>query len=522
MGIAKYFSKDLLAINQLLKSSNKNLEDILLKTRIGIAFDINAIDTKEGSKALDLCVRLLSRLYPFLSIIDLTDQNTSKVSELKKLAESINSFIQVSTTSEDLNLLIVAGFTKKKIKSNCLQIYFGSDNWNANFSQNKPQKFNSSDNPFGCGIAACIAVSNVFRFVFKDFLPEKQLDENLTFSTINFSISDTASNPKIEQVHFKDVILVGIGAIGNGTIWALSNLPNIKGKLDLVDNEEVSFSNLQRYVMFKENDVNLIKVDLAAKHFDEKKLRVTPYKMTWAGYLKERNDWNIETVAVSIDNKKDRIGIQSSLPRQIFNSYTEANLLGIARHTDFSNSACLACGYIPSQKEKNYINEVADNCNIPNLSNAVKDYLNLNLDVDAISSPQNTSSLLDIIAQANNIERNKLVQFHGKKVSEFYSEFICGGISLSLSDKQNKETNIDAPLAFQSAMAGILLAVELVNNAGDFRIKPIKQQSHFYPLNPFSQSNPFNHHLDKDNSGRCLCSDEMFISQYLEKWNSIK
>lgn len=520
MAIAKYFSKDLLAINQLLKSSNKNLEDILLKTKVGIAFDTNAIETEEGNKALDLSIRLLSRLYPVLSIIDLSNQNESKVSELKKLAKSINSLIEISSTTIDLSVLIIAGLTRRKVKNNGITLYFGSDNWNAKFSQSKPQKFNNSNNPFGCGIAACIAGSNVFRLVFKDFISEKVLDDNLVFSTINYSISDSSYNPDLCEVTLKDVTLVGIGAIGNGNIWALSNLPSIKGNLDLVDNEEVTLSNLQRYVMFSEKDVNQIKVDLVVKEFEKKEIKVTPYKMTWAGYLTVRDNWDITTVAVAIDNKKDRIGIQSSLPKKIFNSYTETNLLGIARHTNFVNSACLACGYIPSQKERNYINEVADNCNIPNFSVAVKDYINLNLDVDAIISPQNTSSLLDIIAQANNIERNKLVQFHGKKVSEFYSEFVCGGISLSLSGKENKVTNVDAPLAFQSAMAGIFLAAELVIDAGNFRKIPIKQQSHLYPLNPLGSNNPFNHQLSKDNTGRCLCMDEDFQKQYNYKWKN--
>lgn len=518
MAIAKYFSKDLLAINQLLKSSNKNLEDVLLKNRIGIAFDSNAIETKEGNKALDLSIRLLSRLYPFLSIIDLSKQNKLKVKELSDLAKSINSGIDVSTQDDDLSVLLIAGLTKSKIKNNKVKFYFGSDNWNVFFSQDKPQIFKDSHNSIGCGIAACIAISNVFRFVFKDFLPDKSLDGNLTFSTINYSVSDTTFNPELKAINLKDVVLVGIGAIGNGSIWALSNLTHLKGNIDLVDNEEVSLSNLQRYVMFSEKDVNSVKVDLVVREFEQKKLKVSPYKMTWAGYLKSRNNWNIETVAVAIDNKKDRIGIQSSLPKTIINSYTESNLLGIARHQDFINLACLACGYIPSQKERNYINEVADNCNIPNLANAVKDYINLDLTVDAISAPQNTSSLLDIIAQANNIERSKLVQFHGKKVSEFYSEFICGGISLSLSEKGNNITNIDAPLAFQSAMAGILLAAEIIIDASNLREKLIKQQSHFYPLNPLGQNNPFNHQLSKDNTGRCLCMDSDFKNHYITKW----
>lgn len=519
MAIAKYFSKDLLAINQLLKSNNKNLEDILLKNRIGIAFDTNATETKEGNKALDLSIRLLSRLYPVISIIDLSKKNKSKVNELCSLAKSINSNIDITTHVDDLSVILIAGSTQCNIKSTCIKFFFGSDNWNVFFSQEKPQVFKDSHNSIGCGISACIAVSNVFRFVFKDFLPDKSLDGELTFSTINYNVSETSFNPDLGEISLNDLVLVGIGAIGNGSVWAFSNLTYLKGNIDLVDNEEVSLSNLQRYVMFSESDVNSVKVDLAVKEFDQKELKVSPYKMTWAGYLKNKNNWNIETIAVAIDNKKDRIGIQSSLPKRIFNSYTEANLVGIARHQDFINSACLACGYIPSQKEKNYINEVADNCNISTLSNVVKDYINLNLDVDFRRIPQNTASLLDIIAQANNIERSKLNQFHGKKVNEFYSEFICGGISLSLSDKENKISNIDAPLAFQSAMAGIFLAAEIIIDATNLRKKTIKQQSHFYPLNPIGQNNPFNHRLIKDNTGRCLCNDNDFKTRYKTKWN---
>ncbi|MGA2408251.1 MAG: E2 ligase fold family C protein [Bacteroidales bacterium] len=519
MAIAKYFSKDLLAINQLLKGTDKNLEDFLLKIKVGVAFDTNATKTKEGNKALDISVRLLSRLYPVISIIDLSNQNIFKVKELKKLAESINSNIEFTSKMNDLNVLIIAGYTEQKIVCNGSIFYFGSDNWNAKFSSTTPQSFNNSINPFGCGISACIVVSNVFRLVFKVFIPENELDNSFIFSTLNYSITDTHYNPILRSVTLKDNVLVGLGAIGNGTIWALSNLPNIKGTLDMVDSEEVSLSNLQRYIMFSENDISQNKVDVAAKHFKKNILKAIPYNTIWAGYLSKRKIWNIKTVAVAIDNKKDRIGIQSSLPKKIFNSYTESNLLGIARHLDFLNSACLACGYIPSQKERNYINEVADNCNIPNLSNAVKDYINLDLNVDTIISPQNTSSLLDFIAQANNIERSKLVQFHGKKVNQFYSEFICGGISLSLSDKQNKVTNVDAPLAFQSAMAGILLAAELVIDESNLRKTVIKQQSHIYPLNPLGINNPFNHQLLKDNSGRCLCSDLDFKNQYLIKWN---
>ncbi|WP_317898933.1 E2 ligase fold family C protein [Aurantibacillus circumpalustris] len=516
MAIAKYFSKDLLAINQLINSSQDSLEKILSSTKVGIGFDKNGAETKEGAFALDLITRLLARLYPNLSIIDLSKSNGKKVSALHKLAKNINSNIGLTDTLDDLDVLIVAGQTNKKPKIKGKLLFIGSDNWIGNFSLNGTISFGDSNNPFGPGVAACIGAANLFRVVFHEFFQDKGLDKNLTFSPLTCSIDDSIHNPKLKSVDLKDVSIVGIGAIGNGAIWALSKLENLTGSLNLIDSEKVSISNLQRYVMFDENDIEQKKVEVALKKFSSPKLKVNLHFGNWSSYLKERGDYNVHVVGVAIDNKKDRIGIQSSLPRKIINSYTEANLLGISRHNEFGVTACLACGYIPTQQERNYISEVAENCNIPQYVNLVKDYLNLDIPVET-PRIQNTGSILDVIAQANTIQRGELDQFHGKKISQFYSEFVCGGISLSLSNS-SRISNVDAPLAFQSAMAGILLAAEIIIDAGGYRNSPIKQVTHIHPLNIFNKNNPFNHQLKRDDTGRCVCSDNVFINQYKAKW----
>jgi hypothetical protein len=519
MAIAKYFSKDLLAINQILKESNRELGSILLSVKVGVALDSNAVETSEGRRGIDLIVRLLSRLYPSLGIFDLSGNHAMEISDLQKLAQSINGAIEINTKIDDIDILVVAGKIKSLPKIKGTAIYFGSDNWLAKFSMSNSISFQNTENSIGCGVAACIAASNAFRLTFKEFIPDKKLDS----SDVNFSILDLNSqsslNPKLKKIKFTDVVLVGAGAIGNGFVWALSSLGNLEGRLDIVDHEELALSNLQRYIMTTEDDMGKGKVGILKDTFPQtSKLQVVSHQMTWEGYLNERGNWNIETVAAAIDNKKDRIKIQTALPKKIFNSYTETNLIGVARHTDFINSACMACGYIPSQRERNYTEEVAENCNIPSLSNLVKDYINLNLGVEQVLFPQNTSSLLDVISTANGIPRDQLIQFHGKKVNQFYSEFVCGGISLSMSISDKRASNIDAPLAFQSAMAGILLAGELILDVSNLRKSKVAQQSHFYPLNEIGEYNPFNHNLEKDKSGRCICSDQDFKERYRDKW----
>lgn len=517
MAIARYFAKDLLAINQLLKSKHEGLEQLLANTCIGVCFSENAVNTKEGMKCLDLLVRLISRLYPKIVIVHVNHPASAQQENLKTLARSINKSIEIVDDVNQCTAAIVAGINAGPLPVNCKQLFIGSNNWVCHFSQSSFQSFQNSENPFGCGIASCVAAANLFKFVFADFFPNKDLDAEIHLSTLDLT-TNSDRNPILDNVSLGNLSVVGIGAIGNGLIWGLANMPSLSAEIDLIDHETISLSNLQRYVLFAEDDEREFKVEKAKAFFKQRNVKVNAYNLKWAGYLNITGNWMVEKVAVAIDNKKDRIAIQSALPRSIYNAYTEENLIGIASHTNFIKAPCLACGYIPSDKERNFTEEVAQNCNIPNHSNFVKDYLNLNISVESIYN-NNTVSLLDVISTTNGIDRKQLNQFHGKTISEFYSEFVCGGISLSLSTVNHQVmSNVDAPLAFQSAMAGILLACRIVTDAASLSRESLKQQTHIHPLNTFNRFNPFHHNLQKDNSGKCLCSDSTFIERYKAKW----
>lgn len=520
MALAKYFSKDLLAINRLISTNQTLLQNKLLSSLITIAFDENAVNTLEGNYGLDLIIRLLSRLYPKLKIVDLSKKNNKKRDELISLANDINSKIEIISDNSSIeNIYLVAGYSNKKINSKGTIIYFGSKNWISKYSISKIQRFGRSQNPFGCGMAACIAASNIFRHVFSDYLKNMPLDKEFELSVYSLNMEPN-NNPTLNSVKFNDVIIVGIGAIGNGIIWALSNFKDLKGDIKLVDSETVKLSNLQRYVLFKEKDEEKIKVEIANKFFNQKKLKVETLRGKWNDYIKNRNNWDINCVAVSIDNEKDRIGIQSSLPNFIFNSFTEPESIGISRHKNFSIDPCLACSYIPSQRKKDFINEVADNCNIPYKSEMVKDYYNLGKTVNDIWPPKYKDSLLSVIAKSNKIDVSKLIHFNGMKIDQFYSDFVCGGVILELSNTEIEINNVDAPLAFQSAMAGILLASELVKH---FMATDLKQEhrTDFYHLAPIEKIyNPYHRIIEKDKTNRCLCRDIDFVNRYNKKWKN--
>ncbi|MBI2270276.1 MAG: E2 ligase fold family C protein [Bacteroidetes bacterium] len=484
------------------------------KTVVGIAFD-DAINKREGKLAAEMLTRLLSRLYPKLNLINLTGKKDA-ADEYIELAKKINSRIEITKVKPT----VIVAVSQKPLSKEYLGsriFYVGSDKWVAKFSDKKPVGCGNSEVPFAAGAVACVAVSNIFRVVFQDFINEAALDGDFSFSLINLDCSD--SNAEIKEIDVQDFILVGFGAIGNGAVWALANTPFIKGTVTIVEPETVDLSNLQRYVLAEERHIDKAKTDIPQVYNKNSNLKINVVPKTWAGFLGEKNNWINSSVLISIDNAKDRIGVQSSLPKKIINSYTAENLIGISRHYAFGEEACVACTYMPTEERKNFALEVAENLgihriNLPppfTIEYAMGGYLHGNKGAD--------DQLLGWIASENSIDRAELEKFKDIPVREFYSKFVCGGILMKMKKNDSKAGAVEAPLAFQSALAGILLAAEYVVEKGRLRKSKLPNVSQLWPLAPIKKDiNPRSFIFTKDNTGRCICSDKEFIAAYQKKY----
>jgi len=188
--------------------------------------------------------------------------------------------------------------------------------------------------------------------------------------------------PIPDIVELGQLCLVGFGAVGDGFLWALSQFKGCQGKIDLVEPQKLYFSNLQRYIFTEESDGERLKTDIAEEVFVHETLALETFSYDWVGYASQKSDWRFEKVVVAVDSAKDRIAIQSSLPKQIFNGYTANKVVGVSRHYDFPHKPCLACGYIPLAKKKDRSQEVADNLGLSNYEKHVRGFLQYNRPVD--------------------------------------------------------------------------------------------------------------------------------------------
>ena len=510
MALANFFDKSALAAAEILRGYDRDqFERELLAHPIGVAFDDQAASSAEGSGTLEVAVDLLARLYPRLAIAAYGAGAAALAAKLTEHARNVNPEIELSDDLAHVEVGLVVGQETPSCAGRML--YLGSNGWVARFSPHHPIGSGSTQNPFGAGAAACFGVANVFRFIFAGQLPDSRLDEELSLSLLDLKPNaGEPFNPPLVGIDLGEAFLIGLGAIGNGAVWALSRVPSLRGVLHLIDPEVVALSNLQRYLLAEQCDVGREKVEIAAESLRAvHDLDVHRHRLTWGAYLRERHNWNLPCVAVAVDSAEVRQSIQAALPRWIINAWTQPADLGVSRHGFLGAQACLACLYLPDGERPHTSQLVAQAVGLPHLEPQIRQLLYTG---EPVGRP-----LIEQIADALKVNAEALLVFADRPISAFYSDVICGGVVLALGGAPHLAGGVQVPMAFQSALAGLLLAAGLVAHAG--RLGPEQPTKTSIDLmRPIARVLSEPHRTPS--VARCICQDTDYITAYRAKYGS--
>lgn len=494
MGLADYYQRGALAAAQVLTGFNEGLFRARLdETGVGVA--VQSAESPQAQALADLLIRLLARLYPHLTLIG----DEPIASNLRDLARRVNPRIELQG---DATVGVSVGNLAKPFETT---FYAGSQGWDALVSRTHPQAIGASRNPFGAGVAACLAAANVFRRV---FLPEwdQQADDALRFSSWECERIDRGAMERHVDVVFRqDVVLAGFGAIGNAALWALARTP-LTGVLHVVDAEDVELSNLQRYVLCSREDDGQPKPSVAAAQ-PTMGLTVMPHCQDLTHFL-AHNGYRWDRLILGLDTARDRRSAQASLPRWVANAWTQPGDLGISVHPTFGDEgACVACLYLPDARRRNEDEIIAEALRVPQLQMDVRTLL---YDGAPVQRP-----FLEAIAAATAQPVDALLSFEGRSVRDLYVEGFCGGAVLPLSTVGSPPQELHVPLAHQSALAGVLLAAALTRSAldGDPSITSATRINVLRRL-----GSEVTHPVRARRDGRCLCDDPIFRTQYNRKY----
>jgi ThiF family/Prokaryotic E2 family C len=498
MALAPYHRRAAVAAAQILEGFDEQRFADALSAPIGLSFGPDSTSTAEGGALLDLTTRILARLYPIIEL-RASEHAEAERQRLEESARRINPDIEFA----EAKLGIVVG---RDSNSFAESVYAGSDGWDALVSTESPQSIGRTTNVLGAGASACLASANLFRWALLP--PESRgLDTSVRYSTFRLDRIDAEDRvPPLPPVELNKAVVVGCGAIGNGTIWALGRA-DVSGELHLVDPETIELSNLQRYVLATIDDVERPKVNVAAEALVES-LATSSHEMSFAEFV-ARYGTAFDSIAVSVDNRRDRIAVQSSLPKTTFNAWTQPGDLGVSVHPDFAGSgACISCLYTPDTPRPNDDELVAQALGIPERSREVRTLL-------ATGAPP-SSELLDSIAAGLGVPVESVQAYANQPIHLLYSEGVCGGAVLPVASAAHPSRDMHVPLAHQSALAGVLLAAGLLRHAAGLgpdethvsRID-IQRAVGVELAQPFARIGE-----------RCFCGDADYVAAYRRKWGT--
>ena len=492
MALADYFERDLVAASQVVAGFDRAaFEAKVGRLRVGIAWGPDAEASPAGRHLLDLAVRLLSRFYPAVKLAGPAGEVRD---ELEALALAVNPRIALPRRGS-VDGGIVVGETGKPIGG---AIFAGADDWTARVGTAGPRSVGGSGLPFGAGVAAAVAASNLFRML---LLPDPRLDRDTEVSALSLVGADGGEAQRPDLL--EGAALVGAGAIGNAAAWALARAP-WRGQLSIVDHEEVELSNLQRYVLAERRDEGQVKVDVVARAFTGG-VAAVPFPRDMQAFVEHRNH-RVPAMLLALDSAADRRAAQASLPRWIANAWTQPNDLGASVHPSFGRGgACVACLYLPDDTVPNEDALVAEALGIPDQVAEVRTIL-----YNGAGTPR---SMLELIAARIGVPIDVLAPYDGRPIRQLYVEGVCGGGVIPLGRPGTPRGDLHVPLAHQSTLAGVLLAAALVVDDVGFAHTTL---THLDPSRPIP-SEPTQPAMSR-RDGRCICDDSDYRLAWKRKY----
>jgi hypothetical protein len=486
MALAPFFDRIYGAVGMHLSVSRKSLSDSLESTVVGIRCGPNL--TPNNRTIAELTVNLASRLYPKLAI---TGQEVD-VESFKKLALGINPDIEFVDNAQGETTICIGSTGAEGA------IYPGASGWVARVGHENPT-CEGIENPYSASAASALACSELFRRIFL----HTEAESDLSISLLDFGPS-TGEGLELTSESIGEVLFVGVGAVGNAAIWALARDRKTQGKLILLDNEVVALSNLQRYVLAEYSDVSAIKVELAAHAMLNSGLLVSTYQSTLEGFNPPPQWVQPPTTCISVDNVNGRRVAQALLPKLVVNGWTGEGALGASWHEFAKDSACLACLYQPHGQGLSATQQAARAFGLSEERAA---------ELWVTRAPLSDEEC-EIAAKALGVEPAALGPWRDKPIGELYTDVVCGAVPLDIGGVGRVEV---VPLAHQSALAGFLMAAELLKRCQP-ELSSISQPEALISWDNILRPAPRDWRRPRPREQGCICGDPTYMSVYKSKW----
>lgn len=308
--------------------------------------EAGVLATANGRDCLLCSLRLLVRICPNLSIF-LPASASPLARECQALAGSIAlggavEFIPHEPKLIEYDAILSVG-TEARLDLPWTVI--NSNGWLARVSSGSSHLLGACGmaNPVGALAAACFGVAEVFKRLIRLKASRGRLLDGLTFSLHSYGCRDDDPGPSLPTDLPLDLLLVGAGAIGNGIIHLLSQLPT-SGQAWVVDGQVFQEENLGTCLLIGPQELNVPKAMFAEKILG-RQLRVRGFHEELEAFQRRLGSELSypRVVLTALDNIDARHTAQKIWPDLIIDGAIGDFPCQVSRHQWGDNSACLIC-----------------------------------------------------------------------------------------------------------------------------------------------------------------------------------
>lgn len=388
------------------------------------------------------------------------------------------------------------------------EVAIASNGWTVNLAAGRADdNFGEQLNPVGASYAACLGIAEMFKVLTRSSGVENpgfniSPVEALTFSAYDYTVgNEITKNPDLpETLDLTGTSVIGTGAGGGALTLTLALLPELVGRLGLVDSDEVTITNLNRYLWVGAGDTGRPKVSTLKDLLDRwhPQLDVTPVPEPFESVSNGDHDIPMELVASTVHTAEARQEIQWELPGTVLDAGVNDRGDYVTARIRFGESECLGCKYPPGRSgRRRELNALADRIG---LDRTEVQRLNQN-------NGTFTRGQVNTVQQAASRDPDLIPPTVGERFSDWYHRH-CGHLEIEGGGEP-------VPIPFLPVAAGVLLAGEVIKDRMGLRGKLSDRFLHNIFCRPKSIL-----HRETIPAPDCVICGEDSREIHREKWGS--
>jgi len=315
------------------------------------------LSTRNGALCFRHLLRLLVRTTLHLTV-QLPAEMADLLADVQAIAKRVQFGTSVHFTSSPLNLADFDAIVNVGTAA-CPELPWTSINsqgWLARVTSGSiPLSGECGQwNPVGALAAASLGAAEVFKRLLQVRPERATMFDGLSFSLETYETNTDDPGPPLPSHLDGDVLVTGAGAIGNGVIALLADLP-MHGRIDIVDRQTYGTENLGTCLLIGPADVGQGKAEVLAATLQSSlnnhnvHAHLSSFETLKFG---PNGDLPCHRVVVNgLDNVDVRHAVQQLWPDVVIDGAIGALMCQVSRHPAEGDIACLLCLFDPPVKD---------------------------------------------------------------------------------------------------------------------------------------------------------------------------